>query len=50
MPDGLDTLGKQTREAYEEIVGNAKVLLGMGFPPISPSVYTALSDDLITDF
>lgn len=42
LPDGLNTLRKQTREAYEALVGGSKVLLGMGFPPISPSVYTAL--------
>jgi hypothetical protein len=42
LPEGLETLGKQTREAYERLVGGSKVLLGMGFPPISPSVYTAL--------
>jgi hypothetical protein len=44
LPEGLETLGKQTRVAYEELVGGSKVLLGMGFPPISPSVYTALYD------
>ncbi|RXK38323.1 hypothetical protein M231_04365 [Tremella mesenterica] len=42
MPDGLETLGPQSREAYEALVGNAKVLLGMGAPYVSPSVYTAL--------
>lgn len=42
LPEGLTTLGHQSREAYEGVVGGSKVLLGMGFPPISPSVYTAL--------
>lgn len=42
MPEGLTTLGPQTRERYEELVGESKVLLGMGQPRISPSVYTAL--------
>ncbi|KAI9638396.1 uncharacterized protein MKK02DRAFT_10347, partial [Dioszegia hungarica] len=42
MPEGLSTLGRQSREAYEDLVGSSKVLLGMGHPPISPSVYTAL--------
>lgn len=42
LPEGLTTLGPQTRERYEEIVGESKVLLGMGQPMISPSVYTAL--------
>ena len=32
----------QTRERYEELVGSVKALLGIGAPPISPSVYTAL--------
>ena len=42
LPDGLVTLGRQTREAYEALVGSVKALLGMGAPSISPSVYTAL--------
>lgn len=42
MPEGLETLGVQPRESYEALVGSSKVLLGIGFPPISPSVYSAL--------
>ena len=42
LPDGLVTLGGHTREKYEQLVGSVKALLGMGAPPISPSVYTAL--------
>lgn len=42
LPEGLTTLGPQTRERYEVLVGESKVLLGMGQPMISPSVYTAL--------
>jgi hypothetical protein len=42
LPDGLDTIGLQSREAYEELVGSVKVMLGMGAPMISPSVYSSL--------
>ena len=42
LPEGLTTLGPQSRDRYEELVGEVKVLLGMGQPMISPSVYTAL--------
>lgn len=42
MPEGLPSIGRQTREAYEDLVGSSKVMLGMGIPRISPSVYTAL--------
>ena len=42
LPPGLNTLGPQTREDYEVLVGGVKALLGVGAPPISPSVYSAL--------
>jgi hypothetical protein len=42
MPDNVKSIGKQGRMAYEKLVGNSKVLLGIGFPAISPSVYSAL--------
>ncbi|OCF71955.1 hypothetical protein I204_07218 [Kwoniella mangroviensis CBS 8886] len=42
LPDGLVTMGKQTREDYETLVGSVKALVGMGAPPISPSIYTSL--------
>ncbi|CAD6573643.1 MAG: hypothetical protein TREMPRED_000875 [Tremellales sp. Tagirdzhanova-0007] len=42
LPPGLNTMGPQTREDYEVLVGGVKALLGMGAPPISPSVYSAL--------
>lgn len=42
MPDTIKSIGKQGRMAYEKLVGNSKVLLGIGFPAISPSVYSAL--------
>lgn len=42
LPDGLSTIGGQTREQYEALVGSAKVMLGIGQPMISPSVYSAL--------
>lgn len=42
LPEGLTTVGKQTREDYEALVGSVKVMLGIGQPMISPSVYSAL--------
>ncbi|KAK8869891.1 hypothetical protein IAR55_000459 [Kwoniella newhampshirensis] len=42
LPEGLVSMGRQTREDYEALVGSVKVMVGMGAPPISPSVYTAL--------
>jgi hypothetical protein len=42
MPDGVETIGIQTRIAYEHLISTVKVLLGMGFPAISPSVWSAL--------
>lgn len=42
IPEGITNLGFQTREDYNELVGSSKALLGIGWPAISPSVYTAL--------
>ena len=42
MPEGLETIGRQTRDNYSKLVGSVKVLVGMGNPRISPSVYAAL--------
>ncbi|WVF72286.1 hypothetical protein IAT40_007098 [Kwoniella sp. CBS 6097] len=42
LPDGLETMGYQTKQQYTALVGNVRALVGMGAPPISPSVYTAL--------
>lgn len=42
IPEGLKRMGPMAREHYELMLGSAKVLLGIGKPEISPSVYTAL--------
>jgi hypothetical protein len=42
IPEGLKKMGLMARNDYELMVGSAKVLLGIGKPEISPSVYTAL--------
>ncbi|OCF39474.1 hypothetical protein I317_06749 [Kwoniella heveanensis CBS 569] len=42
LPDGLESMGYQTKEEYTTLVGSVRALVGMGAPPISPSVYTAL--------
>lgn len=41
-PEGVTMIGRQTREGYEALVGRVRVMLGVGHPPISPSVWTAL--------
>jgi len=42
IPEGLTQLGKLGRVEYEDLVGSVKAMVGVGFPSISPSVYTAL--------
>ncbi|WWC69545.1 uncharacterized protein I206_103487 [Kwoniella pini CBS 10737] len=42
IPDGLVTMGKQSKEDYTALVGSVKALVGMGAPPISPSIYISL--------
>ncbi|WVR05095.1 hypothetical protein IAU60_002107 [Kwoniella sp. DSM 27419] len=42
LPDGLETMGFMKRPEYEALVGDVKVMVGMGKPAISPSVYVAL--------
>ena len=42
IPQGITAIGFQKRDAYEALVAKSRVMLGIGFPPISPSVYTAL--------
>lgn len=43
LPSGVVSLGPQSRENFETLVGSVKALLGIGWPTISPSVYVALS-------
>lgn len=42
LPDGLTTLGPQSQAAYSRLLSQSKVLLGVGQPKLSPSVYAAL--------
>lgn len=42
IPEGITAIGFQGREEYETLVAKSRVMLGIGFPPISPSIYTAL--------
>jgi hypothetical protein len=42
LPEAFKWIGPQTRDSYEKLVGDVKVMVGMGNPRISPSVYTAL--------
>ncbi|RSH90383.1 hypothetical protein EHS25_000988 [Saitozyma podzolica] len=46
IPEGLKKMGLMTRSNYEAMIGSAKVLLGIGKPEISPSVYTAFPSPL----
>lgn len=42
LPPGVQSVGRVTRLEYEDLVAASKVMLGIGHPGISPSVYTAL--------
>lgn len=42
VPAGLKSLGRQTRPAYDELLSSVKAVIGIGFPYISPTVYSAL--------
>lgn len=42
IPEGVNTIGRVSKEMFEEVVGKSKVMLGIGRPLISPSVYSAL--------
>ncbi|WVQ78016.1 hypothetical protein IAT38_000097 [Cryptococcus sp. DSM 104549] len=42
LPEGLETLGKQTKEEFVALLAGVKAMVGMGAPAVSPSVYNAL--------
>lgn len=42
LPDGVTRIGPFNREEFEVEVGKSKVMVGIGRPYISPSVYTSL--------
>ena len=42
IPEGIVQVGFQERDAYEQLVGSVRGMLGIGLPVISPSVWTAL--------
>lgn len=42
LPPGVQSVGRVSRLEYEDLVAGSKVMLGIGHPEISPSVYTAL--------
>lgn len=42
VPDGIESLGRITKAEFEVQMARAKVMLGLGRPYISPSVYSAL--------
>jgi hypothetical protein len=42
LPAGIESHGQVAREEFEVMVSESKVMLGIGRPLISPSVYSAL--------
>lgn len=42
LPEGVNSQGHVTREEFEVMVSKSKLMLGIGRPLISPSVYSAL--------
>lgn len=42
VPEGVKSIGRVKKEEFEELVGKSKLMLGIGWPPISPSIYSAL--------
>lgn len=42
VPEGLLNRGAMSFDNYTRQVGRSKVMIGIGFPPISPSPYVAL--------
>lgn len=42
VPDGVTSIGRVSKAAFERVVGESRVMLGIGRPLISPSVYSAL--------
>ncbi|WVQ78014.1 hypothetical protein IAT38_000095 [Cryptococcus sp. DSM 104549] len=42
LPDGLESIGKQSPQAFQELVASVKAMVGVGVPGFSPSVYDAL--------
>lgn len=42
LPEEVETTGKVPVDVYAEMLGKSKVLLGIGRPPISPSVWVGL--------
>lgn len=49
VPAGLKSLGRQSRPAYDELLSSVKAVIGIGFPYISPTVYSALCADSFRD-
>lgn len=42
VPAGLDSLGLQTRPAYNALLAPVKAVVGLGVPKTSPTVFSAL--------
>lgn len=42
VPNGVETVGRVSKEEFEVLVGQSRLMLGIGRPLISPSVYSAL--------
>ncbi|KAK4684467.1 hypothetical protein P7C73_g5711, partial [Tremellales sp. Uapishka_1] len=42
IPDGLESIGAQTRDNYNALLASVKAVVGLGVPTISPTVYGAM--------
>lgn len=42
VPEGVTSIGHVSKSTFERVVGESRVMLGIGRPLISPSVYSAL--------
>ena len=42
IPEGLETLGLLTMSEFDELLGSSQVVVGLGTPKISPSVFSSL--------
>ncbi|ORY35916.1 hypothetical protein BCR39DRAFT_513030 [Naematelia encephala] len=42
IPEGLESIGRQTRDDYNRLLSSVKVVVGVDLPKVSPTVYAAL--------
>jgi alpha-1,3(6)-mannosylglycoprotein beta-1,6-N-acetyl-glucosaminyltransferase len=42
IPQGIKSLGLQSKHGFEMLVASSKAMIGIGFPEISPSPFNAI--------